>query len=332
MRRPGRGTDGLSAQVRLGKVGQYALVLLVAVTLNFLLPRAMPGSPLVFLAGEDVASLTPAQRDELRRSLGLDRPLWVQYVRYLGQLVSGDLGYSFQKGRPVRELVAERLPWTLALVGSALVAATVLGTVWGTVAAWRRGSRLDVASVGLALLLESAPSFWLGMLLIAAFAVRLRWFPVFGAQTAGSALVGWAWLADVAWHLVLPLATLTLLTVPSLFLVMRASLLSVLGAPYITTARAKGVPELGVVSRHAVRNALLPVFTVFMLNLGTVVGGATVVETVFSYPGLGRLLYEAVLNRDYPVMQSTFLILTVSVVAANLAADLVYPWIDPRVR
>lgn len=320
------------ARFLAGKGVQYALVLLCAVTANFLLPRLMPGSPLIFLAGEDAGFLTASQRAELLQTLGLDRPLWYQYLRYLGDVLTGNLGYSYQKGRPIAEMVAERLPWTLLLVGLALLLATGLGVVWGTLVAWRRGSAFDVGSLGVFMFLESTPSFWLGMIFIAVFAVRLRWFPIFGAQTAGAALAGWSLVVDTARHLVLPLATLTLITAPGTFLIMRYSMLATLGEQYIATARAKGVREPMIIFRHAMRNALLPVSTVFMLNLGFIVSGATVIETVFSYPGVGRLLYEAVLNRDYPVIQATFLILTVSVIAANVLADLIYPLLDPRVR
>ncbi|MGH2452328.1 MAG: ABC transporter permease [bacterium] len=315
-----------------GKGVQYALVLLFAITLNFLLPRMMPGSPLIFLAGEDVSFLNAEQRTALVQSLGLDRPLWAQYGRYLGQLARGDLGHSFQKGRPISEIIAERLPWTLLLVGLSLLAATLVGIAWGALAAWRRGTLLDLGSLGVSMFFESTPSFWLGMIFIALFAAGLRWFPIFGAVTPGAILDGWAFVSNVAWHLVLPLATLTLITIPGMFLIMRYSMLTVLGEQYIATARAKGMEERRVLFRHAIRNALLPVATVFMLNVGFVVSGATVIETVFSYPGVGRLLYEAVLNRDYPVIQATFFIITISVIAANVVADLLYPLIDPRVR
>lgn len=315
-----------------GKGVQYALVLLFAITLNFLLPRMMPGSPLVFLAGEDVSFLSEEQRAALVQSLGLDRPLWAQYGRYLGQLARGDLGHSFQKGRPIIEIIAERLPWTLLLVGLSLLAATLVGVAWGALAAWRRGTLLDLGSLGVSMFFESTPSFWLGMIFIALFAAGLRWFPIFGAVTPGAILDGWPLVSNIAWHLVLPLATLTLITIPGMFLIMRYSMLTVLGEQYIATARAKGMEERRVLFRHAIRNALLPVATVFMLNVGFVVSGATVIETVFSYPGVGRLLYEAVLNRDYPVIQATFFIITISVIAANVLADLLYPLIDPRVR
>ncbi|HXF81963.1 MAG TPA: ABC transporter permease [bacterium] len=315
-----------------GKGGQYALVLLVAVTLNFLLPRLMPGSPLVFLAGEDAGFLADDQRAALIRAFGLDQPLWRQYLRYLGGLVRGDFGFSFARGRPIAEIILDRLPWTLLLVGVSLLFATLAGVAWGTLAAWRRGSRADIGSLGIAMFFESTPSFWLAMIFIAVFAAGLGWFPIFGARTAALALSGWAAARDIATHAALPIATLTLVTIPGMFLIMRYSMLAVLGEQYIATARAKGVTERRVMFGHAMRNALLPVFTVFMLNLGYVVSGATVVETVFSYPGVGRLLFEAVLARDYPVMQATFFILAVTVITANVAADLLYPLIDPRVR
>ncbi len=315
-----------------GKSAQYLLVLALTVALNFMLPRMMPGSPMVFLAGEDVGFLTQEQRAQLYALHGLDQPRWKQFVTYAANLARGQLGYSFQRGRPIAAMIGERLPWTLLLVGLGLVLATIIGVALGALAAWRRGSAVDLGTLGVAMLFESVPSFWLGMVLIAVFAARLGWLPIFGAGTAGVSLHGWANLVDRARHLVLPLSTLVLITIPGVFLIMRYSMLSVLGERYIATARAKGVAEAVVLRRHAVRNALLPVATVFMLNLGFIVGGATVIETVFSYPGIGRLLYEAVLNRDYPVIQGTFLIITVSVIAANLLCDLLYPLIDPRVR
>lgn len=315
-----------------GKGVQYAFVLLFAITLNFLLPRMMPGSPLVFLIGEDVGFMPAEQREQIMRAFGLDRPLWRQYVIYLRDLARGDLGFSYQQGRPIAEIIRNRLPWTLLLVGISLLLATAIGTIWGVLAAWRRGSPVDLGSLGVAMFFESTPSFWLGMIFIAVFAAGLGWFPIFGAQTIGMPLRGMALITDRLRHLTLPLATLTLITIPGMFMIMRYSMLAVLGEQYVTTARSKGVDERRVIYGHAMRNALLPVATVFMLNLGAIVSGATVIETVFSYPGIGRLLFEAVLARDYPVIQATFFIVTVSVIVMNIVADLLYPVLDPRVR
>jgi peptide/nickel transport system permease protein len=199
-------------------------------------------------------------------------------------------------------------------------------------AAWKRGRRGDIGLLGLFVFLESLPSFWVGMLLVALFAVQWPIFPAFGATTSWAGYTGWESVRDILRHLVLPVTTLTVVSVSGTFLVARYSMLSVLGEDFITVARAKGLGERQVLFRHVLRNAMLPVATVFTLNLAFAFGGATVVETVFSYPGIGRLIYEAVMNRDYPILQAAFLLITVMVVAANILADLVYPLLDPRVR
>ncbi len=316
----------------LGRFGQYALVLLAALSLNFLLPRAMPGSPLRFLAGEDVGMLAPAQVAEIRARYGLDQGLGVQYLTYVRNMATGQWGFSYQLGKPVADAIRDRLPWTLLLVGSSLLIATIFGILVGALAAWRRGRGLDTASLTGAIVVDSLPTFWLGMILVAVFAVELRWLPIYGAMTSWGPRTGLPYVLDVLRHLVLPATTLTLASLSGTFLVMRYAMLDTLGQDYVRTARAKGLRERRVLVKHAVRNAMLPVSTVVFLNLGYLVGGATVVETVFSYPGVGTLLYQAVLNRDYPVLQGAFFILTVSVILANVIADLVYPILDPRVR
>lgn len=316
----------------LGKTLQYGLVLWVALSVNFVLPRAMPGSPLPYLVGEEVGTLAPERLDEIRARYGLDRSLGVQYLDYLGDVVRGDWGSSFQLGMPVAEAIRERLPWTLLLVGSSLVLSTVFGVVAGAIAAWRRGGRFDAASLAGAIVVDALPSFWIGMLAIAVFAVRLGWFPTFGATTPAGPSGGVAYLADVARHLALPVASLTAASLSGIYLVMRYAMLDVLGQDYVRSARAKGLSERRVLMHHAARNALLPVSTLLFLNLGFLVGGATVIETVFAYPGVGTLLYQAVMSRDYPVLQGAFFVLTVSVVLANALADAVYPLLDPRVR
>jgi peptide/nickel transport system permease protein len=316
----------------LGRAGQYTLVLLAALTLNFFLPRAMPGSPLRFLAGEDVGMLSPLQVAEVRARYGLDRSLFEQYLTYLGSTVTGDWGYSYQLGKPVIAAILERLPWTLLLVGTGLLIASLFGIIVGAIAAWNRGRAADTVPLTGSIVVDSLPTFWLGMLLIAVFAVELRWFPIFGARTAWGPTEGWPYVRDVLRHLVLPATTLTLASLSGTFLVMRYAMLDVLGQDYVRTARSKGVHERTVLLKHAMRNALLPVSTVVFLNLGYLIGGATVIETVFSYPGVGTLLYQAVLNRDYPVLQGAFLMLTVSVILANMLSDAVYPLLDPRVR
>lgn len=291
----------------------------------------MPGSPLARLAGEEVGNLSAQDRARIIQEAGLDKSLGEQYVIYFGNLFKGDFGYSFQQKKPVGNILLDRLPWTLLLTGSALVLSTLIGGALGAVAAWRRGRNFDLGSLATFILLQSLPSFWVGMILVAVFAVQLELFPTFGARDVFSRLDGLAFWTDVGHHLVLPVATLVLFTVSEIFLTMRYSMLAVLGEDFVTVARAKGLRSHQVLFRHAVRNAVLPVATVFMLRLGEAFAGATVIETVFSYPGIGRLIYDAVLARDYPLLQGAFLLITVTVVAANLVADLLYPILDPRV-
>jgi len=313
------------------KGGQYLTVLLLTLLLNFLLPRLMPRTPLQYLAGEDVGNLPPEAKAALLAKHHLDKPLHIQFLYYLKDVIRLDFGVSFKNATPIRELILQRLPWTLLLTGSALVLSTLVGVAMGAFAGWRRGRRADVGILALFIFLESLPSFWVGMMLVAIFAAGLKWFPVFGAVTPYGGLVGWERVLDILHHLALPLLTLTIVSISGTFMITRYSMLGVLGDDYILMARAKGLGERVILFRHAMRNALLPVATVFIMNIGFLVSGATVVETVFSYPGIGRLMFEAVLGRDYPVMQATFLITTVSVVFMNLLADLVYPLLDPRV-
>jgi peptide/nickel transport system permease protein len=317
---------------RAGRALQYLLVLVIAVTLNFLLPRFMPGNPLALIAGVDVGLLAPEQRAELVRNAGLDQPLIAQYFAYWGDLFRLDFGFSYRQSRPIVDMIAERLPWTLLLTGASLALSAVVGIVLGAISAWRRGRPADVGLLSFMIALESLPSFWLGMLLVSVFAVQLGWLPSFGSVTPAGRLEGLDAVWDVASHAVLPVITLAVLSIPGIYLTMRYSTLSVLGEDFIRTARAKGASESRVLFRHVARNALAPVVTVLALRLGYAFGGTVVIETVFSYPGLGRLVFESVSGRDYPVMQAAFLIFTVAVLLANLLADLLYPLLDPRTR
>lgn len=314
------------------KFGQYALVLLVALSLNFMLPRFMPGDPLQYIIGEDIGRLTPEERDRVRAEEGLDRPLHEQFGRYVADLSRGDLGWSIGKKAPIGDILKDRLPPTLLLTGSALLLSTLIGVALGAAAAWRRGSRSDLGIMSFFIFLESLPAFWVGMLLVAIFAVNLRVLPIFGFESPYVRYEGLDRIRDIAVHLVLPLATLTIVSITAMFLTARYSMLSVLGEEYITVARSKGIRERWVLFRHALRNALLPIATLVMLRVGFIVSGAVVVETVFAYPGVGRMLFEAVLARDYPLLQAGFILATFTVVAANVLVDLIYPILDPRVR
>lgn len=320
------------ARLITAKVGQYGLVLLIALALNFLLPRFMGGDPLQFIVGEDIGRLTPEEREKIRVEYGLDLPLYSQFGNYLGDVVQGDLGWSISKKAPIGDVLKQRIPITLLLTGTALVLSTIIGVALGALAAWRRGRRSDLSILTMFMFLESMPAFWVGMLLVAIFAVNLRMLPIFGFETPYVRYEGMAKIGDIAKHLVLPVTTLTIVSVSAMFLTARYSMLTVLGEDYITVARAKGIHERLVLFRHALRNALLPVATLFMLRVGFVFSGAVVVETVFSYPGLGRLIFEAVVARDYPLLQAGFIIATFTVVVANVLVEFVYPLLDPRVR
>lgn len=309
---------------------EYGLTFLAAVTVNFALPYVAPGDPLRYLVGQEVATLSAAQRQELLSTYGLDEPISVQYIDYLLGIPRGDLGTSVTFGRPVSDVLLARLPWTLLLVGSALVLSTVLGTLLGAWSAWREGERGDVGLVTLFVTAESAPAFWIGMLLVSVFVSWLGWFPSYGISSPGVSGTLLGTLLSVPVHLTLPLVTLTLARVGGIYLVARGSVLTTVGEDFLLFTRAKGVPERDVLFRHALPNAVLPIYTRFTLQLGSVVGGAVVVETVFSYPGLGLLIYDAAIARDYPLLQGAFLVLTVTVIVANLLADLTYPLVDPR--
>ncbi|HEX8761626.1 MAG TPA: ABC transporter permease [Pseudonocardiaceae bacterium] len=314
----------------LPRVAQYALVLWVAATINFALPYLAPGDPVDYLYAGPIQGLTEEQLSQIRTGYGLDRPILEQYIGFWTGLTRGDLGISVAHNRPVVDLLLERLPWTLALIGLGVLGATVLGIVLGTLAAWWRGRRRDIVVVTGVLAVDSMPSFWIGMMLIAVFAVQLGWFPSFGATeitASGAAAIG-----EMLRRLVLPVVTITLAIFGSIFLLTRAAMISVLDEPFVRLARAKGVSERRIALRHALRNALLPVFTNVTVMVGALLSSLVVIETVFAYPGLGRLIFEAVTARDYPLLQGAFLLITIGVIVLNLLADLTYPLLDPRVR
>lgn len=298
------------------------------IVLTFLLIRLAPGDPIAVLAGERSTAEYQAQ---LRKDLGLDQPLPVQLVRYLGSVLSGNLGYSFSLQQSVLSLVLQRLPATLLLMGASLLLSVTLG-VWIGVRTAVRPHTLgsNVATVG-SLLGYSLPSFWLGQILILVFAVWLHWFPLVG-MTSLVRLTGLAYWADVAWHLVLPTLTISAFNLALFARLVRASMREALEQDFIVSARGKGLPSRIVVYRHALRNALLPVVTIFGLNLGAMLAGFVLVETVFGWPGLGRLTFDAIAARDYPVIGGMFVFLSEAVILANLLTDVLYGAIDPRIR
>lgn len=305
-------------------------VLIVAVVVNFTLPRLAPGSAADYLlAPENAVTLNAEQRATVLRQFGLDKSVPEQFVRYVSRLAHGDLLESVRYGRPVRALLLERLPWTLLLVGTSLLLALLLGSKLGFGAAWKRGSPRDLVSMVLVVLVDSLPVFFVGMMLLFTFSVKLGWFPLFGGVQFGSSPTGAAAMVDVLRRLVLPATTLVTAQLGTVYLAARSAMVSELREDYVAFAVAKGLPPR-TVRAHARRNSLLPVVTIGLVSLGTLIGGATVVETVFSYPGVGRLVFDSVLARDYPVIQGVFFALALTVILANLIADLLAPFVDRR--
>lgn len=308
----------------------------VLVVLNFLLPRALPGDPLaVTLSGSAAApvQLSAAARADLAAYYGLDLPIPTQLERYLGGLAHGDLGRSIAAGRPVAEVIAGRLGWSVLLAGLALALAALAGTLLGLRAATRAGARGERLT-GWLVLVGSLPEFVIGLVLLVLFAVWLRLLPAAGAQTPFIACAGLAGVlgcgGDVLRHLLLPVATLTVAHLPGFYLVARAAALAERDSAYLVAARARGLTERRIALGHLGRNAILPVATLFGARVGLVVGGVVVVETLFAYPGIGQLAFESLIARDYPVLQAVFLFTGLAVIAANAAADLLLPRLDPR--
>lgn len=312
---------------------KYAVTLFLAICLNFFLPRLMPGDPLALLAGNAVRQMGAEKIAELRTAYGLDEPLGRQFLVYLGQLARGDLGqsYRYSGGRNVVEVLGDHFTWTLFLVLTSLTIAVSIGCLLGAWSAWKHGGKRDLALVTAFFTLRSVPPFWLAMLLIPVFAVGLGWLPV-GDSYSFPRREGWANIVDIGRHAVLPVAVLTLAYIPSAFAIMRTSMLGEIGADYIRTARAKGLPERLVLYRHALRNALLPVVTLVALDLGQLLGGVVLIETVFNYRGLGNMMFQAVKSRDYPLLQGGFLLFTLVILTINLIVEVGYERLDPRVR
>lgn len=315
----------------LERLGHLLLVLWAVTTLTFVLFRLMPGDPtLNFLS----PTFDEETRQALLRSFGLDRPIWEQYFIYMGNLFQGELGRSFLQGKPVAVLLADALPNTVILTLVALTGAYAFGIVAGAFLAFRRGSALEAAAIPAALATRSAPEFWLGMLLLAGLAFQAGWFPTAGALSPGVSIEGISGRlasADFWWHLVLPALTLMLYLQGLPLLLMRATMLEVMNDEFIVMAKMKGLSRWSIVMRHAARNALLPVVTAFALGLGASVGGNVVVETVFAWPGVGRVLVQAVQSADYPLAQGAFIMIAAVLVTMNTLADLAYAALDPRV-
>jgi len=319
----------------LKRLGFYLLAGWVALTLNFFLPRLMPGDPATALFARFRGMLGPEALDALRETFGLtDAPLIMQYFTYLGHVLQGDLGISVAYfPSPVLDVIQGGLVWTVLLAGSALIISFVIGSLLGVAAAWWRFGRIDSLAPPLSALLGAFPYFWLAMVALYIFGFKFGWFPL-GHAYSDAVTPGFnaAFIADVARHAVLPVGTVVIATIGGWLLTMRNTMVMVLGMDYVNLARAKGLSPSRVALRYAARNALIPSVTGFGMALGFVLGGSLLTEIVFSYPGQGYLLVQAVRSQDYALMQGIFLIITLAVLGANFIVDLVSLWLDPRIR
>ncbi|MDO9285664.1 MAG: ABC transporter permease [Aquabacterium sp.] len=316
----------------LGRRLLKALPLLLAVVVfNFILLKLAPGDAAEVLAGESAAA-TPEYLAELRARFGLDQPVHQQLLAYVWKLAQLDLGYSFRHNRSVLELILGRLPATLLLMVTGLVLAVSLGATLGVLASRKvNGVRDNLISVG-AMLAFATPVFWIGLMMIVVFSVHLGWLPSGGMESIAAGHEGLARALDIARHMVMPVLTLALFYVALFTRMMRASMLEVFNQDFVTTARAKGLSEKRITLRHVLRNALLPMVTLVGVQIGTMLGGSVLVETVFSWPGLGRLAFEAVYQRDINLLLGILLLCSGMVIVANIVVDLAYSWLDPRIR
>ena len=341
---PRQGLDMQRSDYLIRKIIFAVATLLVVIVFNFLLFRILPGDPVKLIVHSP--RMTAEAQERIRENFGLDKPVWfnqegfeqeglkgafdTQFTAYLRNLFKGDMGVSFSTRQEVSELLRERVWRTVVLVVLGQTLAIVLGIILGMIAAWRRGTGLDTSILLYGLFTWAMPTFFFGIILVMVSAGR---FPVGGMVTPGiHPEDGWVYWKDVGRHLVLPTFTLTILYMSEYMLIMRSSVVEVLSEDFILTAKAKGLNAFQTFRDHAMKNAMLPMVTIVALSLGYTVGGAIQVETVFSWPGIGRLMFEAVQKRDYPVLQGTFILLAVSVILANLLADLLYAALDPRVK
>ncbi|MFE9252343.1 ABC transporter permease [Streptomyces sp. NPDC007088] len=330
-RRPRAGNGLAYLRYVAGKLLGAVVSLFAVLVTSFFLFRLIPGDPVKAMTGGKQVS--QEQLSAMRKEFGLDLPLWQQFTEYCGKAITGDLGTSYQFHAPVIDKITEALPATLLLTGIAFVLYTVIGIWLGSRGAWRHGRFGDRFHTAFALTLYSVPSFWLGLLLIIVLSVGIGpvpgLFPTGGMETGGESGLGY--VLDVAHHLVLPVITLVAVEYARTLLVMRSSLLDEMGSDYLTTARAKGLRDDLVRRKHAVPNAMLPTVTLLFVNLGNTVAGSILVETVFSWPGLGGLFYQALSVPDLPLVQGLFFVFAAAVIVMNTLADVIYPLLDPRV-
>jgi peptide/nickel transport system permease protein len=323
----------MSARLRFvaGRLLQAVPIVLGIVILNFLLVHLAPGDVATVLAGE-AGGAPPEYVARLRHDFGLDQPLWLQLFYYVKNILLLDLGYSFRQSMPVLPLILERLGPTLLLMGTTLALSVGFGVLLGLIAAMRVRRWADTMISILAIVAYATPLFWIGLMLIVLFSIKLDWLPTTGMETVAAFYEGWDRVVDIAWHLILPAVTLSLFYMALYTRLMRAAVLEQAGMDYVTTARAKGLTERRITFRHVFRNALLPVVTIVGVQVGSLLGGSVIVEAVFAWPGLGQLAFQSLYARDFNLLLGIFFLSACLVVIVNLAVDLLYALLDPRIE
>lgn len=318
------------------RVLEYLMTLVLIFTINFFLPRFMPGDPFLSTGDEYEqpfgANLSEEQANYYRAYYDLDKPLFWQYREYYLKILKGDMGYSISFKNSVLSMITSRLPWTLFMVLTSLLFSCILGTILGCISAWRRNGKGDKFLFLSMIIFSEIPSFLLGLLLLFIFGAKLRWFPLSGGVTPFAEHQSSLNLfVDMLQHAILPIIALTLSRIGGFYLLGRNSMITVLSKDYMRTAKAKGLKKMRIVFVHALKNAILPIITRVFLSLGSMFGGAVLVENVFDYPGVGSLMSAAVTNRDYILLQGIFVFIALSVLTMNLFADIIYKKLDPRV-
>lgn len=320
----------MKAEHLMRRVLYSLLAFMISVSLTFVLLHLMPGDYLHSILPY-LAEKNPDAARMFREQFGLNRSISEQYLLYMVNIIQGNWGYSFLYGLPVLAVIEEKLRWTLVILFPSTVLSIFIGMAVGAYSGWINGSKTDLSVLNFMIFVGAVPSYWWAMLLILIFGFHMNLFPLGGYASIDALDVG-VRISDVLRHAALPITALTISSVPGTYYLMRNSTLQTTGEEYVLTARSKGLREMEILRHHALKNAMLPMVTMIALTFGYTVGGAIQVETVFSWPGIGRLMYEAVQKRDYPVLQGTFLLLAVSVIVANLVADLLYSALDPRVK
>lgn len=315
----------------LRKVIIRAIVFYIIVSITFVIPRLLPGGAFAYLA--ENPNISPELREALIKEFKLDQPLWEQYKTFIkGFFLHGNLGISFSRLEPVSKVIMEALPWTIVLVTTSIIVSALIGILLGAVAAYKRGSALDSFLVTLVMFIRSMPSFWLGIVLLIIFGYYLGWAPLYGAYSYGAEYVSRVeFLKDVISHLWLPFVTLVILGFAGYFILMRNTMIDILGEDFILVAKAKGMPDRTILLKHALRPASLPVVTALALDLGWSVSGAMLIEVVFSLPGVGKLLYDAVYMTDYPLLLGIVVYTSLLTLVLVTIVEFIYPIIDPRV-